>query len=126
MGVRVRCPNPACRQLFYVEESRLGRKGGCSVCGQVFPLQGEETTQTQESSSTPSEKTAPPFSSQNQPTKVGRFQIRELLGTGAFGAVYRAYDPKLDREVALKVPQADVLEKKQLERFLREARAAAR
>jgi serine/threonine protein kinase len=57
---------------------------------------------------------------------VGRFQIRELLGTGAFGAVYRAYDPKLDREVALKVPQADVLEKKQLERFLPEARAAAR
>ena len=41
--------------------------------------------------------------------------------------VYRAYDPQLEREVALKVPQAATLEKpKAVERFLREAKAAAR
>jgi hypothetical protein len=47
MGVQ--CPNPDCRQLFFVDESRLGRKGGCSVCGQIFPLQAGDTTQTGES-----------------------------------------------------------------------------
>ena len=38
------------------------------------------------------------------PQKLGRFEIRSKLGAGAFGAVYRAYDPLLEREVALKVP----------------------
>jgi WD40 repeat protein len=40
--------------------------------------------------------------------------------------VYRAYDPQLDREVALKIPQSSVLNNpRRVERFLREARAAA-
>ncbi|HJT76487.1 MAG TPA: serine/threonine-protein kinase, partial [Gemmataceae bacterium] len=61
------------------------------------------------------------------PANLGRFQLRERLGAGAFGAVYRAYDPQLDREVALKVPQAGALDHPTaVERFLREARAAAR
>ncbi len=35
---------------------------------------------------------------------LGRFEIKEMLGQGAFGRVYRAYDPQLDRMLALKVP----------------------
>jgi serine/threonine protein kinase len=53
--------------------------------------------------------------------------LRKKLGSGAFGTVYRAYDPRLDREVALKLLRAEALASpKALERFQREARAAAR
>ena len=38
---------------------------------------------------------------------LGRYEIRELIGSGAFGKVYRARDPELDRDVALKVLTAE-------------------
>jgi WD40 repeat protein len=61
------------------------------------------------------------------PAQVGRFQVRGRLGCGAFGAVYRAHDPQLDRDVALKVAHAGTLaDARATERFLREAKAAAR
>jgi len=59
------------------------------------------------------------------PGSVGRFQVRELLGGGGFGQVFRAYDPRLDREVALKVLKQAQPNARVMERFFREARAAA-
>ncbi len=44
------------------------------------------------------------------PTTVGRYTLRARIGQGAHGVVYRAHDPKLDREVALKLvlsPESD-------------------
>jgi len=68
----------------------------------------------------------PPAPTSDLPAAVGRFQVRARLGQGAFGAVYRAYDPQLDREVALKVPLPGTLDTpERVKRFLREARAAA-
>jgi WD40 repeat protein len=59
------------------------------------------------------------------PERIGRFEVRSRLGSGGFGTVYRAYDPQMHREVALKVPMAGILSVPQkAERFLREARAA--
>lgn len=60
------------------------------------------------------------------PKKIGRFLISERLGEGAFGIVYRAYDPQLDREVALKLAKPDALNSdRRVRRFLSEAKAAA-
>lgn len=61
------------------------------------------------------------------PHHISRFEIRKRLGGGGFGSVYLAYDPVLDREIALKVPRgpsnwADA----QTESFLSEARIAVR
>lgn len=60
------------------------------------------------------------------PPKLGRFQVLQLLGQGAFGKVYRAHDPTLQREVAIKVLMPGKLRAgDEMERFQREARAAA-
>lgn len=60
-------------------------------------------------------------------TTIDRFELRERLGAGAQGIVYRAFDPKLHREVALKYvhlrARADTNDG---DRLLDEARAVAR
>jgi uncharacterized protein (TIGR03067 family) len=62
----------------------------------------------------------------NIPKAIGRFEILALLGEGAFGKVYKARDPQLDREVAIKVPKLEAFAGKfDLQRFLREAKSAA-
>ena len=58
-------------------------------------------------------------------TKLGRYEIRSLIGAGGMGEVYRANDPKIGREVALKVLPADFASNEErLERLEREAQAA--
>src|SRR5262249_24922651 len=60
------------------------------------------------------------------PSRIGRFEVRRELGRGSFGVVFLAYDPRLCRQVALKVPRPEVLQTSDLRRrFEREARAAA-
>jgi serine/threonine-protein kinase len=56
-----------------------------------------------------------------------RFRLEEKIGSGGMSTVYRAFDETLERWVAIKVLHADMSEdESQLERFRREARAAAR
>jgi hypothetical protein len=59
-------------------------------------------------------------------TTLGRFELGPELGRGGCGLVFLAHDPLLGREVALKVPRAEVLATPAWRgRFRREARAAA-
>jgi serine/threonine protein kinase len=58
--------------------------------------------------------------------RLGRFELLEELGRGGGGIVFRAFDPLLRREVALKVPRPEVILTPELrQRFRREAQAAA-
>lgn len=59
--------------------------------------------------------------------KIGRYEIRDLLGQGGFGEVYLAWDPLIEREVALKVPRnGRQWDERAKAEFLGEARLAAR
>ncbi len=62
-----------------------------------------------------------------EPTTLGRFQLKRILGKGAQSVVWLAFDPHLEREVAIKLmkvrPNADALEVSQ---WLQEARSVSR
>jgi TolB-like protein/tetratricopeptide (TPR) repeat protein/tRNA A-37 threonylcarbamoyl transferase component Bud32 len=55
--------------------------------------------------------------------RLGSYEIVALLGVGGMGQVYRARDPRLERDIALKILQTDDAEHRK--RFAREARAIA-
>ena len=60
------------------------------------------------------------------PTRFGRFEVVREIARGGMGIVYRAHEPGLKRDVALKVMLAgEGASEEQVERFIREARAAA-
>jgi eukaryotic-like serine/threonine-protein kinase len=60
------------------------------------------------------------------PVRIGRYEIREVVGQGAFGVVHKAWDTELLRTVALKRPRPGTFSAKgALARFLREAQSAA-
>ncbi|MCA9654554.1 MAG: serine/threonine protein kinase, partial [Myxococcales bacterium] len=58
-------------------------------------------------------------------SSLGRYLVLEHVGRGAMGHVMRAYDPKLQREVAIKLVSNAVLDRSTRDRMLREARAMA-
>ncbi len=64
------------------------------------------------------------------PPSIGRYRIERLLGEGAMGRVYLAFDPVIERRVALKILHPNLLRSEEgealKERFRREARAAGR
>ena len=103
-GLRVRCPH--CHESVDIDAETLVTDITCGSCGNQFAL--VNTTSDEKAT----------------PKTIDRFEIVELLGSGAFGTVWKARDPELDRTVAVKVPRKDPLTSTEIEFFVREARAA--
>ena len=141
MAVVLRCHQ--CHATLKSSESVLGRKVRCAQCQNLFiasdelaaqpalrvPADAIEETIDSQSTLGPrleSGAAAGP-SNAEEPSlgRIGRFELRSALGAGAYGRVYLAHDPVLNRDVALKVPRFAGDQVRQVERFLREAKAAA-
>jgi len=57
--------------------------------------------------------------------RLGRYQIKEIIGEGAMACVYRAFDPEINRALAIKLLKAQLrLDGEYRNRFLREAKGA--
>jgi serine/threonine protein kinase len=60
-------------------------------------------------------------------TRFGRYEIRSQLGAGGMGEVYLARDPKINRDVAIKVlPAAFSSDSERLRRFEQEVQATGK
>jgi serine/threonine protein kinase len=73
----------------------------------------------------PSNSDVPRVTENRDVQLVGRYRLVELIGEGAMAKVYRAHDPSIDREIAIKILKAELCRNDEIKtRFLREARTA--
>ncbi len=110
LEVHILCPH--CRNpIGLVDLAVTKEEVVCPSCGSTFRLERESTA---------------PWSPRKGQRRLGRFELIETLGVGAFGTVYKARDPQLDRVVAIKVPRVgNLATEEDRNRFLREARSVA-
>jgi WD40 repeat protein len=108
LDLQIRCPH--CRNPIELAGLPAGEVV-CRSCGSTFRLEWGSTTH---------------WSRRDGPRRLGRFELIEPVGVGAFGTVYKARDPSLDRIVAIKVPcTGNLSAAEDRDRFLREARSVA-
>ena len=64
------------------------------------------------------------------PERLGKYEIRGVLGKGAMGVVYKGFDPHIERHVAIKTIRKDLVDPdlaaQYMARFRNEAKAAGR
>jgi eukaryotic-like serine/threonine-protein kinase len=94
-----------------------GRKAGEADEATLVLREGELAAQAKKAALAPAMKTA----------TLGDYKLLKKLGQGGMGAVYRAHQASLDREVAIKVLSKDLAARPGfVQRFLREARVMAK
>ncbi|TWT43000.1 Serine/threonine-protein kinase PknB [Thalassoglobus neptunius] len=106
--------HPHCRNPIEIIEVDQSVEVTCPSCGSEFAQ-----TQADDSTETVANNRA------RVGEKIGSFELRECVGFGAFGSVWKAWDSELDRLVALKIPRKGQLDEAEIEKFLREAKAVA-
>src|SRR5262245_62878596 len=108
--MQVVCPH--CQSRAEVEDLSSLQEILCETCGSSFRLAPAATTA---------------WNPQEGQRKLGKFELIDSVGFGAFGTVFKARDPELDRIVAIKVPRSgNLATNEDLHRFLREARSVAK
>ena len=105
-ALSVRCPS--CLTHCSANLSSLTAELTCETCHHTFRLLAELPDQTLQ----------PGY-------RIAHFEVKELLGRGAFANVWKAYDAKLDRDVALKMPRRGELTPQETEQFLTDAQTTA-
>jgi formylglycine-generating enzyme required for sulfatase activity/serine/threonine protein kinase len=120
MAITIQCPNLNCNAAATVDDSISGRAVKCKKCGTPFRAIASNDGETTPNSSS----VANAFPT--LPAEFGRYRVMKLLGKGGMGAVYLAQDTQLDRMVALKLPNFAATDTRRVERFVREAKSAAR
>src|SRR5512132_1035464 len=102
-------------------ESLEEHLSGCASCGALVAAVAK-AWYAEGRLEAPAARPTPEFSPEQQ---VGPFRIVALAGRGSMGEVYRARDPRLGREVALKtLPRRFAEDPQRLARFRLEMRAA--
>jgi serine/threonine protein kinase len=121
----VTCPH--CGQQSEVQPDETLHLNKCRHCQRqhVASLATQRASSNLEDTSVGSQPALPPEVTTYLGT-IGRYIITKALGEGAFGIVYKAWDPNLHRWVAIKVPAFRQRQGQSVELFLNEARAAAR
>ncbi len=97
-------------------EVHLDQCAGCRRTLAAFARAGEEILSPSTAATPSSEPSAPEAPLLVRGQTVGRYVVLDCIGAGGMGVVYAAYDPELDRKVALKL----------LRRARRQARSDAR
>ena len=126
------------RSVEIISDGTESSANRCPYCGDLIDSHSSESLSPGEDDEASTMPTPPPTTNvgetidwvktweQGRSARLGRFQLRERLGDGGFGQVFRAYDPRLDRDVAVKVLKQTDPNERVMERFFREARAVAR